>query len=187
MRFFSQYSSNSCRRSALEMCSLQTLYQPDCTPYYFHVILGQLLKPLCMSPTLPEPPIGQGYQDADGQHLRISLRLVGRHIDECADACIFVMDKVSDVSYQCRLPLKWSWNSHTKSCLTLWRPEGRDLKSTTPSSSTIKVNTAPWTEGDGVYHQVWICSRSVYIYLPAFRQVLRRRISGSPTLDADRT
>jgi hypothetical protein len=58
-----------------------------------------------MSPTLPESPIGQGHQYANGQHLRISLRLVGRHIDECADACVFVMDKVSDVLYQCRLPL----------------------------------------------------------------------------------
>lgn len=68
----------------------------------FFGILRQLVKPFCMSPTLPESSIGQRHQCADSQHLRISMRFVPGHIDECADAGVVVMDKVSDRSYQCR-------------------------------------------------------------------------------------
>src|ERR1700722_440893 len=89
-----------------------------------------------MEPTFPHPAIGERYQNADGEHGCIAFRLGSRLVEEGTDASVLIMNEIS-VDDQHLVCVSGSCTeAHTKSSLTLCRPEGRDLYSTTPSMST---------------------------------------------------
>src|SRR5271156_1301858 len=89
-----------------------------------------------MEPTFPHPAIGERYQNADGEHGCIAFRLGCRLVEEGTDAGVLIMNEIS-VDDQHRVCVSGSCTeAHTKSSLTLCRPEGKDLYSTTPSIST---------------------------------------------------
>jgi hypothetical protein len=89
-----------------------------------------------MKPAFPHPAIFERYQNADGEHGCISFRLGCWLVEEGTNASVAIMDEVSaDDQYPVCVSGSCT-EAHTKSSLTLCRPEGKDLYSTTPSMST---------------------------------------------------
>src|SRR5271156_2357661 len=89
-----------------------------------------------MEPTFPHPAIFERYQNADGEHGCISFRLGCRLVEEGTDAGVPIMNEISVDDQHLVCASGSCTEAHTKSSLTLCRPEGKDLYSTTPSMST---------------------------------------------------
>jgi hypothetical protein len=87
-----------------------------------------------MTPAPTHATMLQGDQNTDSQHSCSAIGFLVGFIDECAEAGIFIVDKISSIFQQSTSGKLYA--THTRSSSTLCRPEGRDLNSTTPSSWT---------------------------------------------------
>lgn len=100
----------------------------------------QFLEPWSVSPAFPKSSGAEGHQNSDRKHLRIAFGLCGGMIEERADTGILFMHEVPKGARQQRSDpklLETLKKTYTRSSDTLCSPEGSDLYSTTPSTSTI--------------------------------------------------
>lgn len=95
-----------------------------------------------MSPALSKSPRAERDQDSDCEHFGIALCLFGGLVEERADPSILFVNEVTSRDVQSAPPhMKIRENScqpYIKSSCTLCSPEGSDLYSTTPSTSTMR-------------------------------------------------
>jgi hypothetical protein len=99
--------------------------------------LCQLLELWGVSPTLAQSPCAEGDEHPDREHLCIAFGLRGGIVEERADTGILFVDEVPGARQQERTNNCRDLETYTRSSVTLCSPEGSDLYSTTPSTSTI--------------------------------------------------